>query len=225
MPPAAQAPPQQAPQQPQDDDTAADAALIAAIVAALATYTTAAALTGALKAPFKAAGISGAALSAAAALVVSAPQDAVKATGPASRQVMRTNLLRRAQFVLAAARRTQQAVKAARSQDQPVMAAIRDALTIEKQYLSQHVAANAGRVEAASAVDAAAAKHGPLLGWLAVKDSHTTAECRGASGKNFRADRPPVLSDGTVAFPGTVHVHCRCVPVGPFKGAPVLPSS
>lgn len=222
MPPAApaqtQPPPQQAPQQPQDD-----AHLVALIVAALAAYTTAQALTGALKAPFKAAGIGGPALSAVAALVASEPHEAVKGTGPASRWAVRDNYLRRASFLLAAARRTQQAVKAARSRNEPAMGAIRDALAAEKRYLGQHVAASAGRVEAASAVDSAAAKHGNLLGWQAVKDSHTTAECLGASGMNFHADRPPVLSDGTVAFPGTVHVHCRCQTVAPFKGAKVLP--
>lgn len=222
MPPAPpaqpQPPPQQAPQQPQPD-----AALIALIVAALAAYTTAQALTGALKAPFKAAGISGAALSAVAALALSVPQDAIKATGPASRWTVKANYLRRAQFVLAAARRVNTAVKAARSRNQPVMAAIRDALTVEKTYLGQHVAASAGRVEAASAVDAAAAKHGNLLGWQAVKDPRCTPGCANASGKNFHADRPPMV-EGHPAFPGMVHgATCRCIPVKPFKGAAVLP--
>jgi hypothetical protein len=220
MPPAAQTqpPPQQAPQQPQDDDH-----LVALIVAALAAHTTAQALTGALRAPFKAAGIGGAALSAVAALALSVPQDAIKATGPASRWALRANLSRRAAFVLAAARRVNTAVKAARSRNQPAMAAIRDALAVEKRYLGQHVQASAGRVEAASAVDRAAAKHGNLLGWQAKMDDHTTAECRNADRRNFHADRPPVLSDGTVAFPGTVHSHCRCKPIAPWPGAKVLP--
>jgi hypothetical protein len=224
--PAAQTQPpqQQAPQQ-QQDDTAADAALIALIVAALAAYGTAQALTGALKAPFKAAGISGAALSAIAALAVSAPQDAVKGTGPASRWALRNNLLRRAQFVLAASRRVQQAVKAARSQNEPAMTAIRDALATEKQYLGQHIAASEGRVDAASSVDSAAAKHGKLLGWQATKDKRCTPGCAAASGSNFKADRPPIV-EGHPAFPGMVHgATCRCIPVAPFKGAKVLPSS
>lgn len=213
-----QPPPQQAPQQPQDD-----AALISLIVAALAAYTTAQALTGALKAPFKTAGIGGAALSAVAALALSVPHDAVKATGPASRWALRANLSRRAAFVLAAARRVNTAVKAARSRNQPAMAAIRDALAVEKTYLGQHVAASAGRVEAASAVDAAAAKHGNLLGWQAVKDPRCTPGCANAGGKNFHADRPPMV-EGHPAFPGMVHgATCRCIPVKPFKGATVLP--
>src|SRR5580765_2256062 len=145
MPPAPQAPPrqpapgQQSPPPPPDDH------LIALIVAALAAYGTAKALTGALKAPFKAAGVSGAALSAVAALFASGPGEAVKGAGPASRWTARQNLTRKAQFFLAAARRVQQAVKAARSQDEPAMAAIRDALATEKRYLGLHVEASAQR--------------------------------------------------------------------------------
>lgn len=222
-PPAASAqtqpPPQQLPQQPQDDS-----ALIALIVAALAAYTTAQALTGALKAPFKAAGISGAALSAVAALVTSGPREApFKGTpGPAARWATRANLLRRAQFFLAAARRTSQAVKTARSQNEPVMGAIRDALATEKRYMAQHAAASTGRVQAASAVDGAAATYGNLLGWQAIRDKRCTPGCAAASGKNFRADRPPMV-EGHPAFPGMVHgATCRCIPVKPFKGAAVL---
>jgi hypothetical protein len=215
----AQASPQQ-PQQPQDDD-----GLIAVIVAALAAYVTAKALAGALRAPFKAAGISGTALSAAASLVASLPQEAMKGTGPAQRNATRTNLLRRASFFLNAARRTQAAIVAARSQNQPVIGAVRDALTAEKRYLAQHVDASATRVKAAAAVDKLAAVHGNLLGWQATKDPKCTPGCAFSSGKNFRADRPPIV-EGHPAYPGSVHgSSCRCVPVAPFKGAPVLPSS
>jgi hypothetical protein len=214
----AQPPPQQ--QKPQDDD-----GLIALIVAALAAYWTAKALSRALRAPFKAAGISGAALSAVAALVASWPHDAMEGTGPAQRWAIRQNLIRRASFFLAAARRVQAAIVAARSRDEPVLAAIRDALGRERQWMSQHIAASTQRVKAATAVDGMAAVHGDLLGWRATLDGRTTAECRKASGSNFHAGRPPVLSDGTVAFPGAVHSRCRCIPVPPRRGAPVLPSS
>jgi hypothetical protein len=220
-PSAAQAqPPPQQPRQPQDDD-----GLIALIVAALAAYWTAKGLTRALRAPFKAAGVGGAALSAVAALVASWPHQAMEGTGPAQRWALRQNLIRRAQFFLAAARRTQQAIVAARSKDEPVLAAIRDALATEKRFMALHVQASTGRVQAASAVDGMAAVHGDLLGWRATLDGRTTAECRKASGSNFHAGRPPVLSDGTVAFPGAVHSRCRCIPVPPRRGAPVLPSS
>lgn len=220
MPPAPQAPPaqQQQAQQPQDDD-----GLIAAIVAALAAYWTVKALSRALRAPFRAAGIGGAALSAVAALVSSWPHDAMEGTGPAQRWAIRANLVRRASFFLNAARRVQRAIVAARSQDQPVMAAIADALTAEKRFMGQHITASAQRVRAAAAVDGMASVHGNLLGWQAVKDARCTPGCAKASGSNFRADRPPVI-EGHPAYPGMVHgASCRCIPVPPFKGAEVLP--
>jgi hypothetical protein len=209
-----QAPP---PPPPPDDH------LVALIVTALAAYGTAKALTGALRAPFKAIGVSGAALSAVAALFASGPGEAVKGDGPASRWTARQNLARRAAFFLAAARRVQQAVKAARSNDQPVVGAIRDALAAEKRFMAQHFTASAQRVAAAAAVDGMAAKHGNLLGWQAKLDPRCSPGCAAASGKNFRADRPPMI-EGHPAFPGAVHgSSCRCRPVAPFKGAEVLP--
>lgn len=225
-PGAAQAPPQQQPASPPQQPPPSDDHLIAVIVAALAAYVTAKALAGALRAPFKAAGISGTALSATASLVASLPQEAMKGTGPAQRNAVRSNLLRRASFFLNAARRTQAAIVAARSQNQPVTGAVRDALAAEKRYLQQHLDASATRVKAAAAVDVLAAKHGNILGWNTVKDSHTTAECLDAADKNFKASRPPVLSDGTVAYPGGAHGStCRCFPSAPHRGAKVLPSS
>jgi hypothetical protein len=213
---------QQPAQQPQDDD----GDLIAVIVAALAAYMTVKALTGALRAPFKAAGISGAALSAVASLALTWPQEAMEGTGPAQRWAIRANLVRRASFFLHAARRTQQAIVSARSQGKPVLAAVGDALTAEKRWLAQHIAASTARVKAAAAVDGLAAVHGDLLGWNTVVDSHTTAECLAAAGMNFKASRPPVLSDGTVAYPGGAHGStCRCFPSAPHRGARVLPSS
>lgn len=221
MPPAAQAqpPPQQAPpppQQQQNDDD--DNHLVALIVAALAVYWTTDALTRALRAPFKAAGISGTALSGVASLIASWPHEVMEGTGPAQRWAVKANLLRRAQFFLAAAKRTQQAIVAARSQDEPVIAAIRDALTTEKRFMSQHIAASTGRIQAATAVDGMAATYGNLIGWKSVRDKRTTAECYAANGKNFHAGKPPAIG-----YPGATHPNCRCIPVPPFKGAPVLP--
>src|ERR1035441_11075534 len=80
-----QPPPQQAQQQPPDDH------LIALIVAALGAYMLAGGLVRALRAPFKAAGISGAALAAVAALVSSWPHDVLEGTGPAQRWAIRQN--------------------------------------------------------------------------------------------------------------------------------------
>jgi len=221
VPPAPQAP-QQQPAPGQQPPPSPDDHLIALIVAALAAYGTVKALSAALRAPFKAAGISAAVLSAVAALFSSGPGEAVKGAGPASRFAARQNLLRKAQFFLAAARRVQQAVKAARSKDQPAMTAIRDALATEKRYLGLHVEASAQRVAAAAAVDGMAAKHGNLLGWQAKLDPRCSPGCAAASGKNFRADHPPVV-EGHPAYPGSAHPNCRCRAIAPFKGAEVLP--
>lgn len=215
-PATAQAPPQQPQQQPSDAD------LTAAILAALGAYFTAQALTRALSAPFRAAGISGAALAGVASLVASWPHDVMEGTGPATRWAVRSNLTRRASFFLAAAKRVQQAVVAARSQGQPVMAAVQDALGDERRWFGAHVAASTQRVQAASAVDGMAAMHGNLLGWQARLDKAVSEGCKAASGSNFRADRPPVV-EGHASYPGTVHLHCRCMPVPPFPDAPVLP--
>ena len=216
--PAQTSPPQQAPQQtppPQQDD---DGDLVALIVAALAAYWTVETLTRALRAPFKVAGISGAALSAAAGLLLTWPQGALEGTGPAQRWAVRTNMARRASFLLNVARRTQAAIVSARSKNEPVMAAIRDAIGKERTWMGQHVQACTGRVQAASAVDGMAAVHGNLLGWNAVLDPRCTPECRSAHHKNFHADKPPAIG-----YPGTTHPNCRCYPSAPFPGAPVLP--
>jgi hypothetical protein len=224
--PAVQAPPAQArPAPPQQQAPPSDDHLIALTVAALATYWTAQALMSALRAPFKAAGISGQALSAATALVLSWPQEAMEGTGPAQRWAVRANLVRRAGFLLNAGRRVQAALIAARSQNLPARGAIAGALAAEKRYLAQHVAASTGRVAAATAVDGMAAVHGNLLGWQALKDKRCTPGCAAASGRNFRADRPPVV-EGYPAYPGTVHgATCRCRPVAPFRGAALLPAA
>ena len=232
--PAAQPPPQPATQQPQGTDpagdaaaaTAATAALTAVIVTALTAAATSAMegtpgyLYAVLRGPLAKVGITGAATQTAVTMVLSWPPDVLEGTGPAQRQVIRTNLLRRAQFMLNVARRTQAAIVSARSQNQPVMGAIAAVIGTERRYLSQHVAASQGRVRAATAVDGMAATHGNLLGWKTVKDKRTTAECYDADGKNFRAGKPPLIG-----FPGATHPNCRCIPVKPFKGAPVLPSS
>jgi hypothetical protein len=210
-------PPQQAQQRPPDDDH-----LIALIVAALSAYMLAGGLVRALRAPFKAAGISGAALAAVAALVASWPHDVLEGTGPASRWAIRTNLLRRAQFFLSACQRVQQAIVAARSKNEPVMDAVRAAITAEQRYMGQHIAASGQRVRAASAVDGMAAMHGSLLGWKAFIDARTSQGCRRADGSNFRVDDPPVI-EGSPSFPGAVHPGCRCIAVRAYRGASVLP--
>lgn len=210
--------------QPQQNPPAApsDAVLIAAVIAALGTALTAVAVMSALRRLLSAAGVGYLALAACAELVMSWPQDVLEGTGPATRWAVRTNLHRRAAFFLAACRRVQAAVTDARSRREPVRAAVLDAIGTERRYLAMHVTACQQRVTAASRVDGMAAEHGNLLGWLAVKDRRCSPGCSRASGRNFRADHPPVI-EGHPSYPGTVHNSCRCIPVRPFRGAPVLP--
>jgi hypothetical protein len=232
----------QQPQQSGQSRQAAEAALIAAIIAAFLAFHTAKSLLARLRAPFRRIGVSGKAAQAAIAVVLSMPQVPMEGTGPASRWAVRTNELRRAQFTVAASRRIQQAIDQARAQGEPLGPAIGDAARAEQRYFAQHVQADAGRIRATSAVDGAADAYGDeptqqraraglknpppdgvvLLGWHAVKDRNVTPGCLRADGCNFRADKPPVI-EGHPSFPGTVHARCRCFPVRPFPGAPVLP--
>ena len=55
-----------------------------------------------------------------------------------------------------------------------------------------------------------------------VIDARTSQGCRDANGKSFYADHPPVI-EGSPAYPGSVHPHCRCFAGPPRRGAPVLP--
>jgi hypothetical protein len=65
-----------------------------------------------------------------------------------------------------------------------------------------------------NAADRAARRHGLVLGWRAVMDARTSAECRRADGKNFSVASRPLIG-----WPGSVHPHCRCRPVAAFAGA------
>jgi hypothetical protein len=95
----------------------------------------------------------------------------------------------------------------------------------EVLYSQLRSEAESRRLAAAHNVDVLAeryADHGQpgLLGWRATIYERTTPECRWASGKNFRADRMPVIG-----LPGAVHLRCRCRAVPPFPGAPLIPSA
>src|ERR1039458_5784684 len=170
----AQQPPPAQPAPPPPAPPLTPAQLIAVIIAALTAAVTVAELVTALRIVMKAVGVGVIALSAVAALVLSWPHDVLEGTGPASRWAIRTNLLRRAQFFLSACQRVQQAIVAARSKNQPVMDAVRAAITAEQRYMSQMIAMAQRRVSAASAVDGAASTYGDLLGWNAVIDAATT---------------------------------------------------
>jgi hypothetical protein len=179
-------------------------------------------VVAALRALFRSAGIGTAALSAVTALILSWVPDVMEGTGPATHWAVRTNAMRRAQFFVAACRRVQAAAVDARSKGEPVKDAILDAIATERRYLAMHAGACSQRVAAASRVDGMAATYGNLLGWQAVKDPKCSPGCARASGQNFRADRPPIV-EGHPSYPGAVHPSCRCIPVRPFRDAPVLP--
>lgn len=122
----------------------------------------------------------------------------------------RANLIRRAQYLLAAGRRLGTAVvRQARTPG-----SVSKALATERRYLRQHLDATRKRIDAAAKVDQVwqqeTAKSGMLnkpglLGWLAVMDDRTSAECRAAHRRNFDPLRPP-----PIGLPGTVHPDCRC---------------
>jgi SPP1 gp7 family putative phage head morphogenesis protein len=110
----------------------------------------------------------------------------------------------RAQYVLAASRRAQAALK----EGGP---AVQKAAEAEDRYFNQHLEAMLNRARAANAVDRATKIYGDMLGWYARLDNRTSPECREANGKNFHASvRPPI------GYPGSVHPHCRCKPGKPF---------
>lgn len=97
----------------------------------------------------------------------------------------------------------------------------------ERRYWALHLAAEERRMRAAAGQDMAALLNVDrtketkgLLGWRAILDARTTPECRDAAGKNFKADRMPIIG-----WPGSVHIGCRCSAGPPVPGAPMLPSA
>lgn len=90
-------------------------------------------------------------------------------------------------------------------------------LDTEKRYFKAHQDAQRKRRAVAAQVDAAAERYGPLLGWRAKMDERTTAECRDAHGKNFKATKPPAIG-----LPGTVHLHCRCEITEPYPNGRMI---
>lgn len=166
---------------------------------------------------FAAAGISTAALRAALSVVMGYPPDRQGFWGPATAQTARLNLIRRAQFLVASSRRITTDLRRSHSENKPIYQALLDAGARERRFYGQHQEALWTRMRAAAQVDTAVMDHGPLLGWYAVHDAHTSAECRAADRHNFRADQMPAIG-----FPGAVHPHCRCMPGPPVPGAPMV---
>lgn len=122
-----------------------------------------------------------------------------EATGPGSSWQRRTEVVRRCQYLVKAARR--------------LMAG--GTLDAERRYLAQHLAAVRARKEAVAQVDAQARRHGPVLGWYAIRDSRTDPICRALDGTNFEAAKPPA-----VGYPGSLHGGtCRCKAGAPYPSA------
>lgn len=122
---------------------------------------------------------------------------------PSAAAAMKRGMIsRRAMYMLAAARRL----------------ATGGTVAAERRLYRAHLAAERRRSQAAQAVDVAAAKHGPVLGWWAVRDGKTTPACFAAHGTNFSALHPPAMG-----WPGTIHAgQCRCKPVAPWAGGDFL---
>jgi LysM repeat protein len=152
--------------------------------------------------------------------VMTSPPERTEGVGSASSAIARLNLMRRAQFTVAAAKRITADLKQARSQGTPLRAALAAGIQRERKYFGQHLAAIQQRTQAAALVDSKAADFGDLLGWYTIRDKHTSAECLAASGKNFYASAMPLIG-----YPGGVHPHCRCYPGKPHTGAALLPSA
>jgi hypothetical protein len=119
----------------------------------------------------------------------------------------RANLRYRAAYIIAAL------VRLSTADD------LKAALAREKTLFAAHREACARRLAAAKNTAQLTEQHGPVLGWSGVLDGNTTPDCRYLIGKNFKAANPP---DGL--FPGGRHPRCRCFPVAPFTGKPVVTS-
>lgn len=215
-PPAAPAQPPP-PEQPMSDAAivAALAALLVSAAAAAVTSTLVAAIVALLVRPPERRGevrVTRTAATAVARLVLQQRDRQVEPLGMAGRRMQRLNVQRRAQFLLAAARRVTRQIGTGRTRE-----ALVKALSAEQRFWRQHQEATAKRAQAAASTDSAIERHGvqttsgTVLGWSAVNDDRTSAECRAAHGKNWVLQRPP-----QIGIPGTVHVHCRCKPVKPW---------
>jgi hypothetical protein len=194
--------------------------LALAAASAFIAFPTAIGIYSQISSTFAEAGITGPALCAVIDIELRYPSDFIDGTGPATRWAAQANIARRSAFFVAAAHRVQAGLKDARSRGEPISSALPRLAKLEFGYFRQHYEANQGRIQAAAAVDGAAYRFGTVLGWQAVHDARTSAECKAADGKNFRAVVPPAIG-----YPGTVHPHCRCRPVAPFPGAALLPAA
>lgn len=221
------APPQQPPppgqpppQQPGLDDPALAIAVAAVLAGIGGPAVTVAAAVASLQVRFALTAAAVQALGAVLNVVMAHPPPVTGVIGAASAQTARVNLARRSQYVIAAARRVTGAAAGGRARGEPGDAAALAQLATERRYYEMHQQAMWNRAAAAGQTDMAAAEHGNLLGWLAMRSAGTSAECRAASGKNYYASSMP-----DIGYPGSVHPHCRCLPVAPWPGGKLLPGS
>src|SRR5438105_11350300 len=221
--PAPTQPQQPPPQESQGQQAVEDAAIVAGLAVLLAAlFPSLPSIVALLIRPPKRRGeirVSRIAGTAAARLVLAWSDPTTEPHGAAGARMQRLNIQRRAQYLLAAARRITRQLGPDRSRE-----AVVKALQAERRYWQQHVYAGQKREQAAATADSVAAqdgvqqptdtrgKVGTVLGWMARMDDRTTAECRAAHGKNWIVERPP-----RIGLPGTVHVHCRCLPVPPYR--------
>ena len=221
QPPPQQVPPgQQPPPPPPQSDGLDDAALALALATLLVTAVSAAAVIAALRVRFVLSSAAWQALGGVLGDVMQTPPPMTGVIGNASAQTSRMNAARRAQYVLAATKRTVTAMREARSQGKPVLGAMKDQLATERRFYAQHKQAMWNRATAAGKIDMEAATWGPLLGWYAKHDKRVTAECLKAHGSNFYVSDPP-----DIGLPGIgPHVGCRCEAGAPWPGGKLLPS-
>jgi hypothetical protein len=153
--------------------------------------------------------------------VLAVPQNA---SGPVSVQSMhRVNLMRRASYLVQAARRLTTGWRRSRKGGDPDV--LRAVWQRELRFLQQHLEAHIKRARAArevarvtrEALETEVPVAGDMLprglvGWKATIDDRTTPDCRRADGRNFDPTKVPAIG-----FPGTVHPHCRCKPVAPYR--------
>lgn len=208
-----------APQQPDIVGDVAEATLVTAVGTALIQAITVPAAMTMLAGMIRVSQIPRQALFSVLQVVMSHPPGQTGMFGPATTATERMNLQRRAQFVVAAARRVGAAITQARSEGRSVPQALADAIQRERRFYAQHLIATWQRSAAGAQVDMEAATRGLLLGWHATRDKRTSAECLAANGKNFYAGDMPVIG-----YPGAVHPHCRCQAGAAFPGASLLPS-
>lgn len=220
QPPPRQPPPPTAPAIP----PSTLAAMALPLAALLLTAVSAAAVIAALKLRFKLGVLSAlfwlALLWVLSRIVMQHLPPVTGVTGPASEQTSRMNTARRAQFAIASTVRVMNAMLVARAHGENATQAGEQQVERERRYYQQHLDAMRQRAIAAAEVDMAVLEYGPILGWKAVLDSHTSAECRAADRSNFYAARPPYIG-----YPGAVHPSCRCKPVAPWPGGRLLPGS